>query len=421
MTADSWKFFLLMAFLCLVAQAFFTMAEMAAVSFNKVRLEYYVGRGDKRGIWLSRLIKQPTLLFGTSMLGVNTAMLLGSECARRFYLSIGLSPDWAALTQTVLVVIFAEIAPMFAGRKYAEHAAMLSIPILYAVSVVLKPIVFFFTLLCDFLNKIFGMTKEKGFYLSREELQKILEEREEVPEVVHKGVPANAPPEEFDTIVKNIFILKNKIAQELMLPLNRFLSIPASSSVGDVRHLLVAEKVPFLTIYNRNPQNIVAIVYPRDLLRDTDDKRVSDRARPPWFIVQTNSILDILKQFRRNNQVAAVVLNQTGLAVGILTLDAIIDEIFGRDDTWISITEPHPEHNVIVDRTFPSDTTLEDLNKQYYVQLAYGTATNLEELFEEVLGHKPAKGDAIRIDQFELTVEEAPLIGPKMISIHTLS
>ena len=347
------------------------------------------------------------------MLGVNGAMLLGSECARRFYLSIGLSPDWAALSQTFLVVIFAEIAPMFAGRKYAEHAAMLSVPVLYVISVVLKPLVLIFNYLCELLNKILGSAKEKGFFLSRDELQKILEEREEVP--------GAALPEEFDTVVKNIFTLKNKIAQELMLPLKGFLNIPITSTIGDVRALLSVEKVPFLTVYNRAPQNIVAMVYPRDLLRETDERRVREFARPPWFIVRTNSILDILKQFRSNNQVASIVLDEAGQAVGILTLDAIIDEIFGREDTWISLAEPQaPVHQIVVDRTFPSDTLLAELHSLYHIQLTSGGAADLDELFEEILGHKPAKGDAIRIGQFELSVEEAPLIGPKMIAIHTV-
>ncbi len=414
MIEHHWQFFLLTVFLCLLGQAFFTMAEMAGVSFNKVRLEYYVSKGKRRGIWLSRLIKNPPLLFGTSMLGVNTAMLLGSECARRFYLSLGLNPDWAALSQTILVIVFAEIAPMFAGRKYAEHAAMLSIPVLYAFSLLFKPLIFFFTLLCDLLNKAFGTGKERGFYLSREELQKILEEREDVP--------GSAPVEEFDTVVKNIFILKNQTALELMLPLRQYPSISLTSSVGDVRHFIATKKVPFLPIYHRNPHNVVAMAYPRDLLRELDERSIQEVARPPWFIVQSSSILDILKQFRRNNQVAAVVLDQAGQAAGILTLDAIIDEIFGIKDKWISLTQPHtPFQKIVVDKTFPDDTSLAEINALYHIQLSYGTATNLEELFEAVLGHKPTKGDIIRIDEFELSVEEARLIGPKMIAINTIN
>jgi CBS domain containing-hemolysin-like protein len=138
--------------------------------------------------------------------------------------------------------------------------------------------------------------------------------------------------------------------------------------------------------------------------------------------VQTNSILDILKQFRSNNQVAAVVLDKTGQAVGILTLDAIIDEIFGREDIWLSLAHPiAPVRQIVVDRTFPSDTPLAEISMLYQIELASGAAGDLEELFEEILGYKPSKGDAIRIGQVELTVEEAPLIGPKMIAIHTVT
>ena len=101
------------------------MIEMACVSFNKVRLEYYVSKGKKRALWLSFLLHHPAYLFGTTLIGVNVALIIGSECARRFYAALGLNPDLAALTQILLVLIFAEISPMFAGRRYAEHVASL--------------------------------------------------------------------------------------------------------------------------------------------------------------------------------------------------------------------------------------------------------------------------------------------------------
>lgn len=137
----SWKFFLLLILICLVVQGFFAMLEMACVSFNKVRLQYYVSKENKRALWLSYLLHHPALLFGTTLICVNTALVVGSECARRFYDSLGLSPDWAPLSQIFIVLIFAEIAPMFAGRRYAEHVAMLGIPILFFFSIILRPLI----------------------------------------------------------------------------------------------------------------------------------------------------------------------------------------------------------------------------------------------------------------------------------------
>ena len=122
-------------------EAFFSMMEMSCVSFNKVRLQYYVSKGNIRAKWISELLNSPAKLFGTTLIGVNAALQFGSECARQFYQSLGLSPDWAALSQIFLVLILAELAPMFAARRYAEHVCMLGIPIIYVFSKVMVPLI----------------------------------------------------------------------------------------------------------------------------------------------------------------------------------------------------------------------------------------------------------------------------------------
>jgi CBS domain containing-hemolysin-like protein len=347
---------------------------------------------------------------------VNTALQVGSECSRRFYDSLGLSPEWAPLSQIFLVLIFAEIAPMFAGRRYAEHASMIGVPILYFLSILLRPVIWLFDLLCHLCNKLVGSPGPGGVYLSREELQKILEEREDVRSV--KSASA-----EFNTIVANIFTLKNKTAKGLMTPLQNVQLIPSVSTIGEMRSQLNTSYSPYLPVFHRNHENIVAIAYPRDLLRLTDNKRVRDFARPPWFITENNSILQILKQFRRNNQTVAVVLNEAGHAVGILTLDEIIDEIFSRDDSWESFGDAAPglHHRVIVDRTFDGDTLISDFNRQFHVHMESDGVNTLQELVIKRLGHFPVKGESVRVDPFELIVEEVSILGVRTIAVKSIS
>ncbi|MBS0604024.1 MAG: HlyC/CorC family transporter [Verrucomicrobia bacterium] len=411
---ESWKFFLLMILACLAVQGFFAMVEMACVSFNKVRLQYYVSKQNKRALWLSYLLHHPALLFGTTLIGVNTSLVIGSECARRFYDSLGFSPDLAPLSQIALVIIFAEIAPMFAGRRYAEHVAMLGIPLLFFFSIVLRPVIWILDLMCRGINRLIGHPVAAGAYLSREELQNVIEEREETIETT----PAK---KEFNTVVANIFSLKSKTAKDLMQPLTHVPLVPSFCSVGEMREIVNNKHTPFVPIYHRNPQNIVSIAYPRDLLRLSENKRIKDYSRQPWFITEQSSILQILKQFRRNNQSLAIVLNDKGLATGILTLDEIIDEIFGWTDEWMSYEEMVPRaYHIVVDRTFPSDMRLDEFNKQFNVHLSYQDAETLEDLMSQALGHPPSKGESVRIDQFELTVEEASLLGAKMILVRTV-
>ena len=410
----SWKFYLALVIICLSLQGFYAMLEMACVSFNKVRLQYFVSQGKRRARWLNYLLNRPALLFGTTLIGVNLGLQLGSESARRFYDSLGLSPDLALLTQWILVLLFAEIAPLFAGRRYAEHVVMLGIPVVYVSSIILRPLIWMLDLLCSFINRLLGSPNAAGIYLTREELQKVIEEREVRP----------AKPEqvELNTIVSRIFSLRNKTAKEMMKPLSSVILAPSICTIAEMRALLNEHYVPYLPIYHRITQNIVAIAYPRDLLRFSETTRVREHARPPWFITENNSILQILKQFRRNNKSIAVVLSEAGLAIGILTLDEIVDQIFGQTDTWISIEEIVPRsHHVVLDRTFPGDTRIRDFNAQFQVHLPEeeGLET-LEELVTARLGHTPTSGESVKIDQFELIVEEASLLGAKTILIRTV-
>ena len=111
------KTYLFLTLLSVAVQALFAFFEMACVSFNKVRLQYYVSIRSRRAIWINYLLKRPSRLFGTTLIGITASLVVGSECSRRFYESIALDPDWAPLTQVPLVVIFGELAPMFAARR----------------------------------------------------------------------------------------------------------------------------------------------------------------------------------------------------------------------------------------------------------------------------------------------------------------
>ncbi|NGX30627.1 MAG: hypothetical protein K940chlam4_01478, partial [Candidatus Anoxychlamydiales bacterium] len=109
-------FFLFLALFCVLVESFFSMFEMAAVSLNKVKLHYRASKNRKKAKWLEFLLNNPSYLFGTTLIMVNTVMQIGSEAARRFYESLSISPDYAPFTQTLIVLIFGELAPLFAAR-----------------------------------------------------------------------------------------------------------------------------------------------------------------------------------------------------------------------------------------------------------------------------------------------------------------
>lgn len=408
---SDWKFYLLLTFFFIIIQGTFAMLEIAAVSFNRVRLQYLVEQGNRRAKWLYYLLSRPTFLFGSTLIGVNTALQMGSECSRRFYEALGVSPDWAPISQIFLVIIFAELAPMFAGRRHAEHTIMLGVPVLFFTSFLLRPIIWIFDLICRGINWLLRSPDQEKSYLSREDLLYLFEQREE----------EQRPTKEINTITSNLFALREKTAKDLMSNIDKVQMIPSLCSIEEMRVLLNSSYRPFLPVYDRDPRSVLGIVYPRDLLRLSGKENVGDFVRGAWFITEQSSILHILKQFRSNNQSLAVVLNDAGHVIGFLSLDQIIDSIFGRSDDWESFENIAPRsHHTIIDRTFSGDTHIKEFNRKYRVHLDSKGTQTLEELVESELGHSPEEGESVYIDQFELTVEEVSLIGPKKISVRTV-
>ncbi|MFT4554506.1 MAG: putative hemolysin [Chlamydiales bacterium] len=402
-------------------QAFYSMAEMASVSFNKIRLQYYVSRGNKQAIWLNFLLQNPSRLFGTTLLGVNVALQVGSECSRQFYESMNLPPDLAPFTQVFLVLIFAELVPMFAARHYAEHVALLSSPLVYASSRLVKPLVWGIGLISEFANRLIGGRHQEAsaIYLTREELQRVFEEREEAP----RDSKEIKESDDFNTIVSNIFNFRRKTAEQAMTPTHEVPMIPANSSISHLRAVLNKAKTSayHIPVYLRSRRNIVGVVSIRDVLSAPGHDQVQNYYKPPWFLAHHTKILQILEQFQRNNQSLAVVLDGDGLARGILTLEDILDEIFG--DTAMRNKRINLEDLLsprVIERTFPGTMEVRDFNEQFNARLEFSDKETLAELLSKHFDHLPEAGESVRLDRFELTVEEAALMGAKTITVRTV-
>ena len=400
--------------LSIILLAFYSMLEMACVSFNKIRLQYYVSKGYKRAIWLNDLLQDPAKMFGTTLIGVNIALVVGSECAREFYSGIGLNPDWAPLTQVILVVVFGELAPMFAARHYAEHVAMIGIPFIYASAKILSPILACIGWITRGFDKLLGITdSEKNLYVSQEELQKLIEGTADDSWTAPDSV-------EFNAVTKSIFSLRTTPAKELMDPLSTSQLLPSTATVGQMRSFMARTGADFLPLYHRETSLIVSIAYPREVLRASDSHRVRDYARPPWFVTETTSIMQLLRQFRTNNQSVAVIINSLGKAVGLIQLKDILEEIFSNYSVEIShLAVDAVRSGTLIDKTFPAEMTVKEFADEFEYLLDQDPSLTLAELMTLYLGHEPEKGEVVYLPPLELSIKESSLLDIKSIRIVT--
>lgn len=392
--------FLFYTLLSVVIQGFFALFEMAAVSFNKVRLQYYVSVGKRRAVWLNHLLQRPSRLFGTTLIGINTALQIGSECSRQFYESIHLDPDWAPLTQVIIVVIFGELAPMFGARRHSERLALFFVPVMMVISKILSPVIWCFDALSQFIHRALGKPKDVPLFLSREEVKMAFEEQEQ---------------EGIQPILEQMFQLKNWAAGQLMTPLTEVHMVSSDTTLLMLRHELSVHYAPLVPIYHRQPQNIVGIARLSDYLQFDETKKILEKARSPWFVTQETSILELLKQFRRNNQSLAVILDAKGQACGVLTLDQILAEIFGEE----VIEGGSPEPALYINRTLSGEMSVIEFNRQFQAELTAAPGDTLSDLILAQLDHSPVIGENVRVADFVFTVKDLSLRGIRTVSVES--
>ena len=231
MSSSSWKFFLLLIICCLVVQGFFAMLEMACVSFNKVRLQYYVSKQNKRALWLSYLFHHPALLFGTTLIGVNTALIDRFGMRPSILRFLGLKPRLGASVANHHRLDFCRDCADVCRRRYAEHVAMLGIPIL-----------FFFSIhsASGHLGIGLALSGDQPFDRQAGRCRSLSFPRRAAECHRREGRDDHlrASKREFNTVVANIFTLKNKTAKDLMQPLTHVPLIPSFCTVGEMRDIV---------------------------------------------------------------------------------------------------------------------------------------------------------------------------------------
>nr|CRI42507.1 CBS/transporter domain protein [Chlamydia pneumoniae] len=389
--------------ICIVLQGFYSMMEMACVSFNRVRLQYYLTKDHKKARYINFLIRRPYRLFGTVMLGVNIALQVGSESSRNCYRALGITPDYAPFTQIFIVVIFAELLPLTISRKIPEKLALWGAPILYYSHYIFYPLIQLIGSLTESLYYLLNIKKEKlNSTLSRDEFQKALETHHE--------------EQDFNTIATNIFSLSATCADQVCQPLEQVTMLPSSANVKDFCRTIKNTDINFIPVYHKARKNVIGIAHPKDFVNKALDEPLINNLHSPWFITAKSKLIRILKEFRDNRSSVAVVLNASGEPIGILSLNAIFKILFNTTN----IAHLKPKTISVIERTFPGNSRIKDLQKELDIQFPKYPVETLAQLVLQLLDSPAEVGTSVIINNLLLEVKEMSLSGIKTVSIKNL-
>jgi len=332
-TAPSTLGFLLV--LCVLAQAFFVCAEVALSACDRAQLRKRALGGDLRAQRAERMLAVPQVTLATTLVGSNLAGLIAVLLVGVELSASGVTPLWSPLIVVPPLLVVGHLVPKAIGQAHAEGLVDgLATPLRLA-SFVLRPIVVVVGGYAGLLTRL-TRTDGKNAFVTRDELAMLIEID---PETDKPEISADERE-----MIANVFELSEYKVGELMVPLSEVTALPEDAAVAEAALEVADKQHSRMPIYRSRVDDIVGIVHVFDLLQaasrgKSEGKTVASLAHPPSYVPQTMKASDLLVQLQTEQQHLAIVVDEYGGAVGICTIEDLLETIVGDIDDEYD-TEP---------------------------------------------------------------------------------
>jgi CBS domain containing-hemolysin-like protein len=387
--------------LAVLVTAFFSAAEMAFIGANRLRLRHLAEAGNRTATRYLDAFKRPERLLSTAMMGVTLAHIIASTVATWALLPMAgnLAAVIVTLGLTPILLVFGEVIPKAVAREWATALILSVFRLFELASLVLSPLTWATNAIVAPMLRLLGRTRSQTRqFVSREELKVLLQ---------MEPAEADVTTSEAE-MIDNIFDLGETAVREVMVPLVDVAALPETATPDDAVLLIAERGFSRIPVFTDRVFNIVGVVTAMDLLRrgaDASDLRAL--MRPATYAPETKRIDDLLREMQKARLQLAVVVDEYGGAVGIVTLEDIVEEVVGeiRDehDKTPDTVERLPDGSYRV----AGRTNIEELNEALDWELPKGDFETVAGLILATLHRLPLVGEVLRVRRYTLTVLEA--------------
>ncbi|MSO96829.1 MAG: HlyC/CorC family transporter [Rhodospirillaceae bacterium] len=365
----------------LTAGAFFAGAETALTAASKPLMHQLKDDGDERAVTVTRLLERRERLISTMLLG----NILSNTAAGALTTSVMIETfgehgvAYATGLITVVVVVYGEILPKTYALLNANNMSLRTAGLVSALVWVCRPYTIAVEFFVNGALRLFGIATEQTMSAQQiiAELRGTIEmqmgEKEVKEEVKHERA-----------MLRSVLDLTDVEVSEIIVHRKKAVTIDADLPISDIIEQVAASPYSRIPLWREQPDNIVGVLHAKNLLRaidsadgKTDRVDVAALATPPWFIPNTTKLLDQMNAFRERREHFALVVDEYGALMGIVTLEDIIEEIVGdiRDehDLPVAGVRPQADGSYLMD----GSVTLRDLNREMDWQLPDEKAATL--------------------------------------------
>jgi Mg2+/Co2+ transporter CorB len=363
-------------FFLLVAGAFFSAAETALTTASRARMHQLERTGNKRAQLVAKLNESRERLLGTVLIGNNVVNILGSALATQALIGVFGDAGVALATalMTVLVLVFAEILPKTYALLHADRVALSVAPLLRNIVAVLGPISGAADWIVRRILKLFRVKAPEGAAVAQEEIRGAIE-------LYSKEVEGTRGERQ---MLGGILDLAHVDVSEIMVHRKTMFMLEADLPASKILEGVLEAQYTRVPLWRNNPDNIVGVLHAKDVLQaitqhkdEVDKLDIVALAKEPWFVPGTTNLREQLQAFRRRKVHFALVVDEYGALMGLVTLEDIIEEIVGEisDEYDVAATgiRPQSDGSFVVDGT----TTIRDLNRRFEWNLPDAEATTI--------------------------------------------
>ncbi len=314
---------ILIMVLLVLLSAFFSATETAFSSLNKTRLKSMSENGNRKAERALRLAENYDELLSTILIGNNIVNIGLASIATIFFVDLlggGAGPSVSTIVTTVVVLIFGEISPKSMAKESPESFAMAVSGIISALTKVFKPINWLFSKWKVLLSKLFKVKDDRR--LTQDELITLVEEVEQ-----EGGMDADD-----SDLVRSAIEFHDQEVADILTPRVRVEGVPQDASYAEISEIFEESGYSRLPVYDETIDRIVGVIHQKDFYRKTREDKVNlpEIMKSPVFVTENTKISDLMRLLQRTKSQLAVVVDEYGGTVGIVTMEDILEELVGE-------------------------------------------------------------------------------------------
>ena len=385
----------------LSASAFFSSAETALMTSNKLKIRNLAENGDKRAKKVLDITANTDKMLSAILIGNNVVNLTASSLSTTLTLKIFGSSLVGIATGilTFLILVFGEITPKNVASKNAENMALAYIGVISVIVTVMTPVIFIVNKVAGAVISIFTKNSDENNAVTEEELRAMVEYSHE------EGVIEN----EEKKMIVNVVDFGDTVAGDIMVPRVDMVMVDEKSSYEEILQVFREERYTRIPVYEETPDNVIGILNVKDflLIEDKENFVMKELLREPLYTYEYKKTSALMMDMRKTGANIVIVLDEYGITAGLITLEDMLEEIVGEIRDEFDADEDEGITKVSdLEYLIDGSTNLDDINDRIGLELSSDEYESIGGLIMEKLGRIPAEGEIINLDNIVLTVKK---------------